>query len=120
MKLTCIICPQGCNIDIKEKYNKIIHISGYSCSRGKTFAETEFYNPQRIVTTIVSLEGGEHPFLPVISKGEVPKEIIKDCIQLLKSTRVKAPVKMGEIIEENILNTGVNIMAAKTVKMEER
>ena len=110
----------GCSIDIKEENGQIKDISGYSCQGGKKFAETEFYNPKRMVTTVVSLEGGEYPCLPVISDGQVPKETLKDCIHLLKKIQVKAPIKMGDIIEENILGTGINIIAAKAARMEEK
>ncbi len=119
MKVTCIVCPLGCSIDIKTENNEIIQISGNDCKRGIDFAKAEFYNPQRMVTTMVSLNYGEFPFLPVISESEIPKKNLKDCIQLLQSLIVKAPIKMGDIIIENILGTGINIIAAKTAKRGE-
>ncbi|HZJ69201.1 MAG TPA: DUF1667 domain-containing protein [Candidatus Eisenbacteria bacterium] len=120
MKVTCIMCPLGCSINIEEKQGEILDIKGHGCNRGLKFAKAEFYNPQRMVTTIVTLAGGEYPYLPVISDGEVPKECLKDCIKSLHKTRVKAPVEMGDIIIENVLGTNVNIVAAKTAKVEER
>lgn len=120
MKLTCIICPLGCRIDVKLENDKIVDISGHSCPRGVKFAETEVYNPQRMLTSIVSLEGGEYPFLPVISEKEVPKDKLRDCISLLQTMQVKAPIKMGDIVQNNILETGVNIIAAKTAGIGER
>lgn len=119
MKLTCIICPLGCSLDMKVEGDEIIEISGYACKRGMKFAETEFYNPQRMLTTIVSLNGGKYPFLPVISESEIPKKDFRDCIELLKSIKVKAPIKMGDIVTEDILGTGINIIAAKTAEMGE-
>lgn len=118
MKIVCIACPRGCNIEIEEENGEIKNISGYSCQRGKKFAETEFYNPKRMVTTVVSLRGGEYPCLPVISDDQVPKEILGDCIYLLKELQIKAPIKMGDIVKKDILGTGVNIIAAKTARME--
>ncbi len=120
MKITCIVCPMGCSLDIEEENGEIKDISGYSCQRGKKFAETEFYNPERMVTTVVSLSGGEYPYLPVISDGQVPKEILKSCIHLLKNIQVKAPIKMGDIVVDNILDTGINIIVAKAARMEEK
>ena len=120
MKLTCIICPLGCSIDVQVDNDKITDISGYGCPRGVTFAETEFYNPQRMLTTIIMLDGGEYPFLPVISEGEVPKEKLKACIHVLQKLKVKAPIKMGDVVQENILDTGINIIAAKKEKIGER
>lgn len=120
MKLTCIVCPLGCSLTIKENKDKSIDISGHGCKRGIQFAESEFYNPQRMLTTIVSLEGGKYPFLPVISDGLVPKDKLVACIGIMQKTTVKAPVKMGDLIKENILESNINILAAKTVKMEEK
>ena len=120
MNLTCIVCPLGCSLDIKEEKGEIIEISGHGCLRGKKFAEAEFHNHERMITTIFSLDGGEYSFLPVISEGEVPKKELRKCIDLLKKTKVKAPIKMGDVIQENILNTGINIVAAKTARMGKR
>lgn len=119
MNLTCIICPLGCSIDMKVENGEIIDIGGNDCKRGIDFAKTEFYNPQRMVTTMVTLNEGEYPFLPVISESEIPKKNLKDCIRLLQSIKVKAPIKMGDIVIENILGTGINIIAAKTAKLGE-
>ena len=120
MKLTCIICPLGCSIKVKLENDQIVEVRGHSCPRGIQFAETEVYNPQRMLTTIMMLDGGEYPFLPVISEKEVPKEKLRDCLSLLKKNKVKAPIKMGDMVEENILGTGVNIIAAKTARIGER
>ena len=119
MNLTCIICPLGCSIDMKVEKGEIIHISGNDCKRGIDFAQTEFHNPQRMVTTIVTLNGGEYAFLPVISESEIPKKDLRDCIHMLQKIKVKAPIKMGDIVVENILGTGINIIAAKTAKLGE-
>lgn len=119
MRLTCIICPLGCTLDLEVENKEIKKITGNGCKRGISFAQTEFHNPQRMVTTIVSLEGGEYPFLPVISEGEVPKKDLKECMDFLQKVKVKAPIKMGDIVAKNIVGTGVNIIAAKTARMEE-
>jgi CxxC motif-containing protein len=119
MKITCIACPQGCSINIKEDKGEIICVSGHGCIKGEKFAESEFYYPKRIVTTIVSLIGGEYSYLPVISDGQVPKDILRNCIYLLQRIEVAAPIKMRDIVVENILGTGINIIAAKAVRVGE-
>lgn len=119
MKVTCIVCPLGCSIDIKVENDQVVDISGNDCKRGIDFAKTEFYNPQRMVTTMVSLSHGEYRFLPVISESEIPKKNLKDCIHMLQNIKVQAPIKMGDIVIENILGTGINIIAAKTAKLGE-
>lgn len=119
MELTCIACPLGCSLTIRENKDKTIDISGNGCKRGIEFAETEYFNPQRMLTTIVALEGGEYPFLPVISESQVPKDKLVECIQVLQKITVKAPVNMGDTIVENLLESNINILAAKTAKVEE-
>lgn len=116
MNITCIVCPLGCSIDIEEENESIVEINGYSCPRGKEFAESEFYNPKRVVTTIVAIDGGEQLYLPVISDGQVPKQMLWDCVELLKRTKVRPPIEMGDIVVEDILDTGINIISAKSIE----
>ena len=40
---------------------------------------------------------------------------IFDCVKALKDVEVKAPVKIGDVIVENVAGTGVNIIATKNV-----
>ena len=37
--ITCIECPKGCLITVRLDGSKIVEISGFSCTRGKTYAE---------------------------------------------------------------------------------
>ncbi|MEF2115097.1 DUF1667 domain-containing protein, partial [Clostridium frigoriphilum] len=46
-----------------------------------------------------------------------PKELIFDCVKALKGVVMKAPIHIGDVVYKNILNTGVNIIATKNVKL---
>ena len=41
---------------------------------------------------------------------------IKDVLEEIKKLRLQAPIEIGTVLIENILGTGVNIIATKTVK----
>ena len=54
--MTCIVCPMGCQIDVKLENQDIIELSGYTCPKGKEYAEKKIINPVRIVTSTIFLE----------------------------------------------------------------
>ncbi|GFN35542.1 hypothetical protein TXYLGN1_13290 [Tepidimicrobium xylanilyticum] len=54
--------------------------------------------------------------LPVKTTGVIPKDKIDDCLEILKTTEVTAPIKKGDLIIENILGLGVDVIAARRVK----
>lgn len=115
-KLTCIGCPKGCNLEIEIKDGKFIGVSGYSCKKGEEYGKKEFVNPTRIVTSSVKIIGGDLDVLPVKTEKDIPKEKIFDVIKELKNISVKAPINVGDIIIENVLGTGVNVVSTQAIK----
>jgi CxxC motif-containing protein len=65
----------------------------------------------RSLTTSVKVEGGAHPVVPVKSSAPVPKDKMFDCMKEINAVTVKAPVKIGDVVIENILDLGVDIVA---------
>lgn len=45
----------------------------------------------------------------------IPKELIPAAMEIIKSVRVDAPVKIGENIISNLLGTGIDVIATKTL-----
>lgn len=111
VNLICIGCPMGCPLTIEKDGEKIISVSGNTCPRGDTYARKELTNPTRIVTTTVSLEGGEKVRISVKTKEDIPKEKIFECVRELKTVVAKAPVKIGDVVLENVAGTGVDVVA---------
>lgn len=105
--LTCIICPMGCSIDVELTDRKVISITGNTCKRGAEYAKTECTNPMRTVTTTVRCENGE--VIPVKTDRMIPKEKIRECMEIINSTVVHLPIESGDIIIENVC--GSNIIA---------
>ena len=113
--ITCIICPLGCEIHIDRGKNDYL-FSGNNCSMGEEYVIKEINNPIRIVTTTVFIENGENRLLPVRSEKGIHKELLSKCIRELAKMKVKAPIKCGDIIYKNILDTGINIIASRDIK----
>lgn len=114
-KITCILCPRGCSIEKVEDKNEIKYI-GYGCQRGYSYAIDEFTNPKRILTTTIYVENGNINFLPVKTDKPIPRNMLFDAMSLLRKVKVKAPVHIGEVIIQNILNTGADVVATRSVE----
>ena len=84
--------------------------------RGPKYAHDEVVAPKRMLTSTVQVKGGLLPLLPVVSKTTLPKERILDCAAALRQIAVKAPVTEGQIIVENILGLGVDIIASRSME----
>ena len=112
--LTCIVCPQGCNIKVEIEDGKIINVEGNTCKRGYDYAISEVTNPVRTVTSTIKLENGE--MISVKTDKPIPKELIFKCMEEINKKIIKPPIKVGQVLIENILGTGSNIVATKSVK----
>ena len=114
-EITCTICPIGCNIIVEGEGESIVSISGNQCNRGLDFSKNEFIHPVRILTTSVKVENSSAPLVPVRSDKPIPKELIMDCMKVIKNVKVKAPVKSRDVIISNICGSGADIIATASV-----
>lgn len=114
-RYTCIICPVSCTIDV-EKTEDGWKTQGNKCKRGQKYAISEHTEPARMITTTVAVEKAMFSRLPVISEREVPKTKLRECLNYLYGIRIEAPVRCGDVIVSDICGTGVNILAAKTIR----
>lgn len=118
-ELICIGCPMGCPIVVEMEDGKVLSVTGNTCPRGESYARKEVTNPTRIVTTTVRVDGGKVPMINVKTEQDIPKDKIFECIAALRGVTMKAPVNIGDIILENVADTGVNIVAAGNVEYNE-
>lgn len=114
-KVTCLICPLGCEVTVKTDGNNIIDVSGQACKRGEKYAITEVTDPRRTLTTTVRVREGESPLVSVKSNLPLPKDLLMQSMSLINKTTIKAPVSIGDIVVKNILDTGVDIVATSAV-----
>jgi len=114
-KITCIICPIGCEIYAETKNKKDLSVTGNKCKKGELFAEKELTDPRRILTTTTSIDSEKLKRLPVRSSKPVPKDMILEMVLNIKKIKIKPSVRRGDIICKNFMNTGSNIIASRTV-----
>lgn len=106
MKLTCIMCPMGCEIEV-TKNGSIYSVSGNNCKRGETYAIQEMTEPKRVVTAI--LKTRDTGVLSVKTNVPVPKKMVMAVMNEINSLKVKS-AKLGDIVIKNVLNTGADIV----------
>ena len=106
-KLTCIICPLGCELTVNLENDKVVSVSGNTCKRGEIYAHNECTNPQRTVTsTVLCSDGG---LVAVKTDGTIPKDKIFQCMEIINKIVAPLPVKIGDVLKADVF--GVNIVA---------
>lgn len=106
----------GCLVTVELDGEKIASVSGYTCPRGKTYAEKEVTNPTRIVTSTVKVTGGEKERVACKTAADIPKEKIADVMAAINKACVTAPVKIGDVLIENAADTGTDVIATAHVR----
>jgi CxxC motif-containing protein len=115
-KVTCIICPIGCEIVIHYKDENILSIEGHQCKKGLPYAEEELFNPKRTLTTTMVVKGGESPLVSVKTSSPIPKNRMFDVMDSISLTEIDAPIEIGDILVKDILGLNTDIIATKKVK----
>jgi len=108
-RLVCILCPAGCDLVVAGG----VVISGGRCPKGREYAVKEIQAPTRTLTTTVRVEGARIDRLPVRTLGEIPKGAMRRAVRALDAVTVRAPVRQGQVIVENLLGLGVPVVAAR-------
>ena len=100
-ELTCIVCPKGCQLKAELEGGKVVNVTGHTCPR--------------TITSTARTENGQ--VIPVKTSTTVPKELMFDCMREINRAVVKLPARIGDVLIENILGTGANVVV--TANMDE-
>ena len=107
----CIVCPRGCHLKVDDDMN----VTGNTCPRGKVYAINEITNPTRMITSTVAIESKELNRVPVMTSNPIPKGKIFDVMSEINKVRIKAPVKIGDVIIKNVLGLDSDIIATRNI-----
>ena len=110
-ELICITCPRGCHLVVDENMN----VTGNTCPRGAIYAKNELTHPVRTLTSTVAINSELFNVVPVKSKEPLPKELIIKAMEILNEVVINAPVKIGDVVVNNILDTGIDIVATRNI-----
>lgn len=118
-ELICIGCPLGCNLTVEMDGGQVVSVNGNTCKRGDDYARKELTDPRRIVTSTVPVAGGNLPVVSVKTASDIPKGKIRECLMALKGVTLTAPVQIGDVIVKNVADTGVDVVATKSISAVE-
>ena len=110
--ITCIICPRGCALTVDINENDV-KVSGNACPKGERYGIDECTNPIRTVTSTVRVENRTDTMVSVKTETPIAKDKIFDVMQAIRNTTVNAPVRIGDVIIDDICNS--KIIATKNV-----
>ena len=111
----CVVCPVGCEIDVVHEGNKIISMEGNKCEKSEEFVIQELIEPMRILTTTVRIQGSRWPVIPVRTDKAVPKRLFPRIMRQLRRIKLQAPVNMLDVVVSDVLHTGANIIATRSM-----
>ncbi|MFX0139937.1 MAG: DUF1667 domain-containing protein, partial [Candidatus Hodarchaeota archaeon] len=72
--------------------------------------------PKRILTSTMRVKNGILPIIPVRSNVAIPKEKLFDSMSVINKTVIKAPIKMGDILINDILGLNIHIIASRDLE----
>jgi len=115
-EFTCIVCPNGCDIQVTlEEDGTIASITGAGCKGGVNYVKQELSDPRRTIASSVSVTGGELLLASVRLDRPVPKNRIFDVMAEIRKVSLTAPVHAGDIVIRNVLDLGSDVIATKDV-----
>jgi len=114
----CVVCPVGCEIDVVHDGAKIMSMEGNKCEKSEEFVTQELIEPMRILTTTVRIQGSRWPVVPVRTDKAVPKRLFPRIMKQLRRVKLQAPVNMLDVVVRDVLRTGANIIATRTMPRE--
>lgn len=118
LQFNCTTCPSECllTVEVERDANGAVaavrFVTGNSCPRGDKFAHQELTCPMRVLTTTVAVSGGDEALLPVRTAEAIPLTLHAQAMNLLRGAVVDAPIRMGDIVLPNLLNTGIDLIAS--------
>ena len=89
-QFTCIVCPNGCEIEAEVENGQVISVTGHTCPRGEQYVRQE------------------------LTKA-VPKDMIFPVMDEIRKVVLTAPVKAGTIVLHNVCGLDSDVMVTKNV-----
>lgn len=121
LQFNCTTCPSECLLtveverDVNGSVAAIHSVTGNRCPRGDKFAHQELTCPMRVLTTTVAVSGGNEALLPARTAEAIPLALHAQAMDLIRGVVVDAPIRMGEVVLPNLLNTGIDLIASMDI-----
>lgn len=121
LQFNCTTCPSECLLTVEVERDADGHVAevrsvtGNNCPRGDKFARQELSCPMRVLTTTVAVSGGDEALLPVRTAEAIPLELHAQAMVLIRGLVINAPIHMGDVVLENLLDTNINLVASMNI-----
>lgn len=115
----CNICPVGCTLLITGSVTDL-SVRGNKCGRGIDYARKQLDDESILLTSRCILLNGPMGRLPVVSSGPIPKDISDAALEQIRNFIAVAPVEKGQILIENIMGSGINILSQRRIGRSSR
>ena len=121
LQFNCTTCPSECLLTVEIERGadgavvEVRSVTGNSCPRGDTFAHQELTCPMRVLTTTVAVSGGDEALLPVRTAEAIPLALHAQAMDLIRGLMIKAPIRMGNVVLEDLLNTNIDLIASMDI-----
>ena len=115
---TCIVCPNGCEMEAEYEGTSVLSVTGNLCPKGKAYVTQELVDPRRTIASSVRVTGGILPLTSVRITNAIPKDRIFDVMAEINKQTLTAPVHIGDILCANIAGTGSDLVAAADLDAE--
>ena len=113
---TCPRCSNGCMISYLEEAGRIITIKGATCPKGEKFIYETVAPPDSLVDADVYVKNGMVSMAKVRSAKPVPGPMVEQFEKALKKAEIEAPIEFGQVVIENYMDSGIDIVARASVK----
>lgn len=112
-EIICVGCPLGCHVVlIITESGEIAGFEGNECKAGKAYVTEEFKSPVRVFTGTIRTRNCSRPLLPVRTNKPIIKTMMLSCGKCLSDMEINPPIRIGDVIISNILNTGTDLIAS--------
>ena len=121
LQFNCTTCPSECLLTVeieRESDGSVAAVHSVTCNgcpRGDKFAHQELTCPMRVLTTTVAVSGGDEALLPVRTAEAIPLALHAQAMNLIRGLVVDAPIRMGDVVLENLLDTNINLVASMDI-----
>ncbi|MEF2756828.1 MAG: DUF1667 domain-containing protein [Collinsella sp.] len=121
LQFNCTTCPSECLLTVEVERDadgnvaEVCSVTGNSCPRGNKFAHQELTCPMRVLTTTVAVSCGDEALLPVRTAEAIPLSLHAQAMDLIRGMVVDAPIRMGDIVLEDLLSTNIDLIASMDI-----
>jgi CxxC motif-containing protein len=113
-EITCTRCPNGCRLQVTYDKDRITEISGNQCPRGIPHAQSEIYDPRRIITSTVCTRKQQLPMVPVRTSKPIAVKNIPLAMQEIHKFILDHPVQSGDVLIQDFTEPGIELIVTRS------